>query len=70
MKIILTAINAKYIHSNLALYSLIASTPYPVCKKEYTINQGYVVLDENSEIVDWFDTIEEAEAYVEEMESE
>ena len=39
MKLILTAINAKYIHSNLALYSLIASTPYPVCKKEYTINQ-------------------------------
>ena len=36
----------------------------------YTINQGYVVLDENSEIVDWFDTMEEAEAYVEELENE
>lgn len=36
----------------------------------YTINQGYVVLDENSEVVDWFDTIEEAEDCVEKMESE
>lgn len=36
----------------------------------YTINQGYVVLDENSEIVDWFDTMEEAEACVEELENE
>lgn len=39
MKIILAAINAKYIHSNLALYTLTAGTPYPVVKKEYTINQ-------------------------------
>ncbi|MBQ4522151.1 MAG: B12-binding domain-containing radical SAM protein [Lachnospiraceae bacterium] len=39
MKIILAAINAKYIHSNLALYTLTASTPYPIQKKEYTINQ-------------------------------
>ncbi|MBQ2238523.1 MAG: DUF4080 domain-containing protein, partial [Lachnospiraceae bacterium] len=39
MKIILAAINAKYIHSNLAIYTLTASTPYPVEKKEYTINQ-------------------------------
>ena len=39
MKIILAAINAKYIHSNLAIYTLTASTPYPVKKKEYTINQ-------------------------------
>lgn len=39
MKIILAAINAKYIHSNLALYTLTASTPYLVVKKEYTINQ-------------------------------
>lgn len=39
MKIILAAINAKYIHSNLALYTLTASTSYPVQKKEYTINQ-------------------------------
>ena len=39
MKIILAAINAKYIHSNLAIYTLTAGTPYPVEKKEYTINQ-------------------------------
>ena len=39
MKIILAAINAKYIHSNLAIYTLTAGTPYPVKKKEYTINQ-------------------------------
>ncbi|MBQ3514720.1 MAG: B12-binding domain-containing radical SAM protein [Lachnospiraceae bacterium] len=39
MKVILAAINAKYIHSNLALYTLTASTTYPVQKKEYTINQ-------------------------------
>lgn len=36
----------------------------------YIINQGYVVLDENSKIVDWFDTMEEAEACVEELEVE
>lgn len=30
----------------------------------YTINQGYVVLDKNSEYVDWFDTLEDAEEYV------
>lgn len=34
----------------------------------YTINQGYIVLDENSNMVDWFDTIEEAEECVEELE--
>ena len=34
----------------------------------YEINQGYVVLDENMEVVDWFDTLEEAEKYVEELE--
>ena len=35
---------------------------------KYTVNQGYVVLDENSEVVDWFDTLEDAEEYVEELE--
>ena len=34
----------------------------------YTINQGYVVLNENSEVVDWFDTLEDAEEYVEQLE--
>lgn len=37
--------------------------------KHYEINQGYVVLDENMEIVDWFDTLEEAEKFVEENEN-
>ena len=36
----------------------------------FTINQGYVVLDENSEVIDWFDTIEDAENYIEELENE
>lgn len=35
---------------------------------KYEINQGYVVLDENMEVVDWFDTFEEAEQFVEENE--
>ena len=42
MKIVLTAINAKYIHSNLAVYSLRAyATPYKdeIEIVEYTINQ-------------------------------
>ena len=39
-------------------------------EKHYEINQGYVVLDENMEVVDWFDTLEDAEKYVEELESE
>ena len=42
MKIVLTAINAKYIHSNLAVYSLRAyATPYKdeIEIAEYTINQ-------------------------------
>ena len=42
MKIVLTAINAKYIHSNLAVYSLRAyAEPYrdEICIAEYTINQ-------------------------------
>lgn len=42
MKILLAAVNAKYIHSNLAVYSLKAyaeSCGYPVEMCEYTINQ-------------------------------
>ena len=42
MNILLTAINAKYIHSNLAVYSLRAFVPEPfrssVRIAEYTIN--------------------------------
>lgn len=34
----------------------------------YTIQEAVVVLDENSEIMEWFDTVEDAEAYVEELE--
>lgn len=34
----------------------------------YTIQEAVVVLDENSEVMDWFDTVEDAEAYVEELE--
>lgn len=37
--------------------------------KHYEINQGYVVLDENMKVVDWFDTLEEAEQFVEENEN-
>ena len=37
---------------------------------KYTIQDAVVVLDENSEIIEWFDTMEEAEEYVEEMEDE
>ena len=33
----------------------------------YTIQEAVVVLDENSEVMDWFDTVEDAEAYVEEL---
>ena len=42
MNIILTAINAKYIHSNLAVYSLKAFVPRyeeEISIREYTINQ-------------------------------
>ena len=47
MKILLTAINAKYIHSNLAVYSLEAyarkrlpeKRPVQIVIREYTINQ-------------------------------
>lgn len=48
MKILLTAINAKYIHSNLAVYSLYAyakDTPADIKIAEYTIN------NEKSEII-------------------
>ena len=34
---------------------------------KYTVNEGYIVLDENMEVVDWFDTLEEAEEYAEEL---
>lgn len=37
---------------------------------KYTVNQGYVVLNENSEVVDWFDTFEEADEYAEELNEE
>ena len=36
----------------------------------YTIQDAVVVLDENSEVMDWFDTVEDAEAYVKELEKE
>ena len=42
MKILLAAVNAKYIHSNLAVYSLrryAMAHGIPVQMKEYTINQ-------------------------------
>ena len=42
MKFLLVAINAKYIHSNLAVYSMktyAESQGYPVELREYTINQ-------------------------------
>ena len=41
MKILLTAINAKYIHSNLAVYSLqayAAAHGHKIERAEYTIN--------------------------------
>ena len=34
----------------------------------YTIQEAGVVLDENSDVMDWFDTVEDAEAYIEELE--
>lgn len=50
MKVILTAINAKYIHSNLAVYSLRAyarNSGADIILKEYTINQlsDYILRD-------------------------
>mgnify|MGYP006069383751 FL=1 len=35
----------------------------------YTIQEAIVVLDENSDVMDWFDTLEDAETYVEELEA-
>lgn len=35
--------------------------------QKYTVQQGYIILDENSEVVDWFDTQEEAEDYANEL---
>ena len=36
----------------------------------YSINQVYVVLDENMDVMEWFDTLEDAEKYVENLESQ
>ena len=36
----------------------------------YTIYEAVVGLDETSEIMEWFDTVEDAEAYVEGLEKE
>lgn len=33
----------------------------------YTIQEAVIVLDENSEVMDWFDTVEDAEKYAEEL---
>ena len=33
----------------------------------YTIQEAVIVLGENTEVVEWFDTMEEAEEYIEEM---
>lgn len=35
---------------------------------KYTISEGFVILDENSNVVDWFDTEQKALEYVEELE--
>lgn len=35
---------------------------------KYTIQEAVLVIDENSDVVDWFDTIEAAEEYVEYLE--
>lgn len=37
---------------------------------KYTIQEAVVVLNENCEVEEWFDTTEDAEQYVEEMEDE
>lgn len=36
----------------------------------YSINQEYMVLDEDMEVVNWFDTLEDADEYVEQLEEE
>jgi radical SAM superfamily enzyme YgiQ (UPF0313 family) len=41
MKLLLTTLNSKYVHSNLAiryLYNVVANSPFDVTLKEYTIN--------------------------------
>lgn len=35
---------------------------------KYTITEGFIVLDENSNIVEWFDTEEEAQSFIDEQE--
>lgn len=37
---------------------------------KYTIQEAFIILDENSNVVGWFDVFEDAEAYVEDMEEE
>lgn len=36
----------------------------------YEINEGYVILDENGDLVGWADTFEDAEEIVTELEQE
>jgi len=36
----------------------------------YTITEGYIVLDENSDAVDYFDTYDEAFDWIEQQEAE
>ena len=35
--------------------------------RKYTIQEAVIVLDENTEVVEWFDAVEAAEKYIEEM---
>ena len=35
----------------------------------YTVVEGFIVLDENSEIVDWYDTEDEAYEHIEKLEN-
>ena len=37
---------------------------------KYTIQEAVVVLDEDSNLIDWFDSLEEAEAFVDEQTEE
>ena len=37
---------------------------------KYIIREAVLVLDENSDVVDWFDTIEDAEEFVADLERE
>lgn len=36
----------------------------------YKINRGYVILDEDNDLVGWADTLEDAEQIVEELEQD